>query len=124
MTRMTDIDTKLQRDIPAIRVVHERLTLNAAALRLLDVTPGKHRIVIRHDIDHLASHREFSIWIGKSNTEGYLLKRKGHIVRINSVTLCQKLACYLAGYATYRIEEQPLVIGDTTYYRINPKASN
>lgn len=121
--RIVDIDSRLDRSTPYIRVSRGRISINGPALQLLQVQPGIDRVVIRHDLDSLSSRKAFACYVARSNDgTGYKVRPKGHIGRICSVSLSQKLATYLTGYAAYRIINRPVYQDSIAYYPIDPKS--
>ena len=121
--RIVDIDSRLDRSTPYIRVYRGRISINAPALQLLKVQPGIDRIVFRHDLDSLSSRKTFTAYIARSNDgTGYEVRPKRHIGRICSVSLSEKLATYLTGYAAYRIINRPVYQDGIAYYPIDPKS--
>ena len=103
MARLEDIERKLSPQDPTIRIYQHRCVLNAAACRLLGIPGRSQRVLVRRDMEQAAAGRD-RIYISHSYlATGYVFRMRGNEARINSSSLCQKLAGYLDGYGSYRI---------------------
>ncbi len=119
MARLVDLDNRLQKSVPSIRVYKERCVLNESACSLLGLSEQKPKVFVRQDGEQAMNGRD-RIYIGRSDKEiGYEVKMRGRSGRINSAHLSRQLSQHLSGYGVYRIcKEVKIEDGLTTYYEI------
>lgn len=119
MARLEDIEKKLSPADPVIRIYRGRCVLNASACRLLGIPGKSQRILVRRDMEQAAAGRD-RIYISHSYmATGYVFKMRGNEARINSSSLCLKLAGYLEGPGAYRIcPEVSITENGRTWYEI------
>ena len=91
----------LPRTEALLRVRKDKVTLNAAASRLLELTP-KDMVIVYLDADQLEAGRK-GLYIGKCNSCAYRLKPRGETFYICSAALSKSIADAYEGYGTYRI---------------------
>lgn len=115
---MTRISNEAPRTAALLRVYRGYCSLNAAAMRLLNVGYERSRYA------ELSVSDDGTVWICTTNNSAdyKITPKSSRTGRINSVTLCRQLADKLGDYGTYRItpeRRQYDVTGDKFYYAIS-----
>ncbi len=115
---LTRITKTLPHTEALIRVRKDKVTLNAAASRLLELTP-EDMVIVYLDGDQMEAGRK-RLYIGKCNSCAYRLKPRGETFFICSAALSKSIADAYEGYGTYRICEEDFLNGMSgeKYYNI------
>lgn len=104
MTLLHDITNAAPSCEALVRVYKSgKLTLNAAAKRLLDLQDDS-KVVFRIGDEGPKETRK--VYVGKRSYSAFSLVKVGNTYRIHSTHLCRSLADALQGYGTYRIEAE------------------